>query len=180
MRVEKQEFTWELRSESLHESWEARVYMRVEKREFTCMRVEKREFTCMRVEKWEFTWGLRSVGACTWELRSESLHAWELRSESLHESWEARVCMRVEKREFTCMRVEKREFAWELRSESLNESFLICREVVFENANQQYTAAHKKKNIDRWGKEGTILVGLHCQSFCDHSRNFAWVNFQDL
>jgi hypothetical protein len=46
---------WELRSESLHESWEARV----------CMRVEKREF------------------------------AWELRSESLHESWEARVCMRV-------------------------------------------------------------------------------------
>ncbi|CAB3979761.1 ---NA--- [Paramuricea clavata] len=32
----------------------------------------------------------------------------------------------------------------------------LDREVVFENANQQYTAAHKKKNIDRWGKQETL------------------------
>jgi hypothetical protein len=101
MRVEMWEFAWELRSESLHESswelrresfhesWEARVCMRVEKREFA------REF--MRVEKREFAW----------ELRSESLHEswWELGSESLHESWEARVCMRVQLEARVCMRV---------------------------------------------------------------------------
>jgi hypothetical protein len=118
MRVEKWEFAWELRSESLHESWEVRVCMRVEKREFA--------WELMRIEKGEFSWKLRSESlheswearVCTrvyeswearvcWELRSESLHEswWELRSESLHESWEARVCMRVQLEARVCMRV---------------------------------------------------------------------------
>jgi hypothetical protein len=33
-------------------------------------------------------------------------------------------------------------------------------QIVFENANQQYKAAHKRKNIDRWTKQGTISLNL--------------------
>jgi hypothetical protein len=69
----------------------------------------------MRVEKQEF--------ACrefeSWEARvcMKVDESWEARvCMKVDESWEARVCMRVEKREFAweLMRVEKREFAWEL------------------------------------------------------------------
>jgi hypothetical protein len=98
MRVEKREFAWEfsqlycpgqtrtrvaweLRSESLHESWEARVCMRVfstllprsnENKSF--VRVDKREFAS------EF-----SQFSCPGQMRTRV--AWELRSKSLDESF---------------------------------------------------------------------------------------------
>ena len=150
MRVGKREFTWgfsqhslldqtrtrvawELRSESLHESflnihylikreqelhesWQAIVYMRVfstfiawSNENKSCMRVEKREFT------WEFSQHSlldQTRTRVAWELRSESLHESFLnfhclikREQELHESWE--------------LRVEKQEFTWEFSQLSL-------------------------------------------------------------
>jgi hypothetical protein len=193
MRVEKREFVWEfsqpscpsqtktrvaweLRSESLyesflnlhtpvkrerdlHESWEARVCMRVFS---TLMPRSNENKSWMRVEKREFAREFSQLSCSgqtrtrlAWELRSESLyesflnsHAPVKREQELHESWEARVCVRVfstlmprSSEIKSYMRVKKREFAWEfsqlswpgqtrtrvaweLRSEGLHESFL--------------------------------------------------------
>ena len=172
MRVEKREFTWEfsqlslldqtrtrvtwdLRSESLHESflnfhclikrevlhesWEARVYMRVFS---TFIAWSNENKSCMRVEKREFTWEFSQLSLLeqtrtrvAWELRSESLHESFLnihclikREQKLHESWQARVYMRVfstfiawSNENKSCMRVEKREFTWEFSQLSLLE-----------------------------------------------------------
>jgi hypothetical protein len=140
MRVEKREFTsefsqlscpgqtrtrvaWELRSESLHqsflnshvpvkreqelpESWEARVYIRVFS---TLMPWLNENKSCMRVGKREFASEFSQLSCpgqtrtrVAWELRSESLHqsflnshALAQREQELHESWEARVYIRV-------------------------------------------------------------------------------------
>jgi hypothetical protein len=147
------------REQELHDSWEARVCMRVFSTLMPRSNVNK---SCMRVEKREFAWGFSQLSCpgqarsrVTWELRSESLHESFLnshgpvkREQELHESWEARVCMRVfstlmprSNENKSCTRVEKREFAWEfsqlscpgqtrtrvtweLRSESLRDCFL--------------------------------------------------------
>ena len=140
--------TWELRSGSLHESflnfrvpfkreqelhesWKARVCMRVFST-FVSRSNENKSY--MRVEKREFAWEFSQLSCpvqtrtrVTWELKSESLHESFLnfrvpfkREQELHESWEARVCMGVfstfvsrSNENKSYMRVEKREFAWE-------------------------------------------------------------------
>jgi hypothetical protein len=109
------------REQELHESWEARVFMRVFS---TLMPRSNENKSYMRVDE---SW---------WELRSESLHEsflnthapvkreqelheswWELRSESLHESFlNSRAPVKREQ--------ELHDSWWELRSESLHESFL--------------------------------------------------------
>jgi predicted transcriptional regulator len=172
MRVEKRKFTWEfsklslldqtrtrvaweLRSESLHESFpnfhclikreqelhesgQARVYMRVFS---TFIAWPNENKSCMRVDKREFTWEFSQLSLLD---QTRTRVAWELTSES----WQARVFVRVlstfivwSNENKSCMRVDKREFswefsqlslldqtwtrvAWELRSESLHESFL--------------------------------------------------------
>ena len=92
------------REQEFHESWEARVYMRVfstfiawSNENKSCMRVDKREFT------WEFSQHsfLRQTRTrVAWELTSESLHESFLnvhclikREQELHESWQARVVL---------------------------------------------------------------------------------------
>jgi hypothetical protein len=148
---------WELRSESkslhesflnfcclikreqeLHESWEARVCMRV----FSTFIAWSNEIeSCMRVEKKrEFTLEFSQLSLLdqtrtrvAWELRSESLHGSFLnfhclikRERELHESWEARVYMKVfstfivwSNENKSCMRVEKPEFTWQFSQLSL-------------------------------------------------------------
>jgi hypothetical protein len=125
------------REQELHESWEARVCMRVFS---TLMPWSNENKSCTRVEKREFAWEFSQL---SWPGQTRTRVAWELRSESVWEfsqlscpgqtrtrvAWEL---MRVEKREFawefsqlSCpgqtrtrvacelMRVEKREFAWD-------------------------------------------------------------------
>jgi hypothetical protein len=94
------------REQELHESWHARVYMRVFSTSIAwsnenkgCMRVDKREFT------WEFSQHSlldQTRTRVAWELTSESLHESFLnihclikREQELHESWQVRVYMRV-------------------------------------------------------------------------------------
>ena len=121
MRVDKQEFAWEfhqlscpgqtrtvweLTSKSLHESWQARVCMRVSS---TLMCSSDENKSCMRVDKREFAWEFHQLSCpcqtrtrVAWELTSESLHESFInshvlvkRKQELHESWQARVYMRV-------------------------------------------------------------------------------------
>ena len=88
---------WELRSESLHESF--LNYHVLVKRGWELMRVEKREFL------WEF-----SQLSCPGQTRMR-----------VDESWKARVCMRV----FSTVMSSNEDESWrELRNESLYESFL--------------------------------------------------------
>ena len=89
---------WELRSESLYESF--LNYHVLVKRGWELMRVEKREFA------WEF-----SQLSCPGQTRMR-----------VDESWEARVCMRVFSTIMSWSNED--ESWWELRSESLYESFL--------------------------------------------------------
>ena len=94
------------REQELHESWQARVCMRVSStlmswsnKNKSCMRVDKREFTesfinshvlsnenksCMRVDKREFTREFHQL-SCPGQTRTRVV--WELTSESLHESF---------------------------------------------------------------------------------------------
>jgi hypothetical protein len=125
------------REQELHESWHARVYMRVFSTSIAwsnenkgCMRVDKREFT------WEFSQHSlldQTRTRVAWELTSESLHESFLnihclikREQELHESWQVRVYMRVfstfiawSNENKSCMRVDKWEFTWEFSQHSL-------------------------------------------------------------
>jgi hypothetical protein len=155
---------WELRSESLkhqsflnshalvkreqelHESWEARVYIRVFS---TLMPWSNENKSCMRVGKREFASEFSQLSCpgqtwtrVAWELRSESLHqsflnshALAKREQELHESWEERVYIRIfsilkswSNENKSCMRVEKREFASEF-SQLLNcmVEIILCK-----------------------------------------------------
>jgi predicted transcriptional regulator len=143
MRVEEREFTWEfsqlplldqtrtrvaweLRSESLHESflnlhclikreqelhesWQASVYMRVFS---TFIAWSNENKSCMRVEKREFTWEFSQLSLLD---QTRTRVAWELRSESLHESFLNFHCLIKREQELHDSRS---------RSESLHESFL--------------------------------------------------------
>jgi hypothetical protein len=128
---------WELRSESLHESflnshapvkreqelhescWESRVCTRVFS---TLIRWSDENKSCMRVvEKREFA---RESSQLSYAGQTRTRVAWELRSESLHESF-LNSHGRLVKRE-----QELHESWWELRSESLHESFLNSRALV--------------------------------------------------
>ena len=95
---------WELTNESLHESF--LNYHILVKRGWELMRVEKRDFV------WEF-FQLSCPGQ-TWM--------------RVDESWEARACMRVFLTIMSWSNVD--ESWWELRSESLYESFLNCHVLV--------------------------------------------------
>jgi hypothetical protein len=109
---------WELRSESLHESflnshglvktrtrvaWESWwELMRRTKVAWELMRVEKRVFT---LEFSQLSWPSQTRTRVPWEL---------LRSESLHESFFNSHGLVKHEQEYSTMRVvEKREFAWE-------------------------------------------------------------------
>jgi hypothetical protein len=124
MRVVKR-FAWELRSESLHESflnihclikreqelhesWEARVYMWVFS---TFIAWSNENKSGMRVEKREFTWEFSQLSLFE---QTRTRVAWELRNESLHESF----------LKHSLLDQTRTRVAWELRSESLHESFL--------------------------------------------------------
>jgi hypothetical protein len=129
MRVEKREFTWEFsqlschgqREQELHESW---WELRSESLHESFL---NSHVPVQREQELHKSW---------WELRSESLHEsflnshvpvqreqdlhkswWELRSESLHESF-LNSHVPVQREE------ELHKSWWELRSESLHESFL--------------------------------------------------------
>jgi hypothetical protein len=125
------------REQELHESWQARVYMRVFS---TFIAWSNENKSCMRVDKREFAWEFSQLSLLdqtrtrvAWELRSESLHESFLnfhclikREQELHESWEARVYMRVfstfiawSNENKSCMRVDKREFTCEFCQRSL-------------------------------------------------------------
>ena len=124
--LNEDESWWELRSESLHESF-LNYHVPV-KRGWELMRVEKREFV------WEF-----SQLSCPGQTRMRVDESWEVRVcmrvfltimswSNEDESWEVRVCMRVF---LTIMSwSNKDEIWWELRSESLHESFLDCHVLV--------------------------------------------------
>ena len=136
MRVDKREFTWEFhqlscpaqtgtrvtweltseslhesfinshvlvkREQELHESWQARVYMRVSS---TLISWSNGNKTCMGVDTREFAWEFHQLSCpsqtrtrVAWELTSESFinsRVLVTREQELHESWQARVCMRV-------------------------------------------------------------------------------------
>jgi hypothetical protein len=86
------------REQELHESWEASVYIRVFS---TLMPWSNENKSCMRVEKREFASEFSRLSCpgqtrtrVAWELRSESLHqsflnshALVKREQELHESW---------------------------------------------------------------------------------------------
>ena len=90
------------REQELHESWQARVYMRVSS---TLVSWSNENKSCMRVDKREFTWEFHQLSCpgqtrtrVAWELTSESLHESFInsrvlvkREQELHESWQARV-----------------------------------------------------------------------------------------
>ena len=95
------------REQELHESWQARVYIRVTST-FIAWSNENKSGT--RVDKREFTWEFHQLSLLdqtrtrvTWKLTSESLHESFInfhylvikREQELHESWQARVYMRV-------------------------------------------------------------------------------------
>ena len=65
------------REQELHESWQARVYMRVSS---TLMAWSNENKSCMRVDKREFAWEFHQL-SCPWSNENKS-------------------CMRVNKREF--------------------------------------------------------------------------------
>ena len=91
------------REQELHESWQARVCMRVSS---TLMSWSNEN---MRVDKREFAWEFHQLSCpgqtrtrVARELTSESLHESFInshvlvkREQELHESWQARICMRV-------------------------------------------------------------------------------------
>ena len=94
-----------MRTKELHESWQARVYMRVSS---TLVPWSNESNSCMRVDKREFT------------ERFINSRALVKREQELHESWQARVYMRVSStlmswssENKSCMRVDKRDFTWE-------------------------------------------------------------------
>ena len=94
------------REQELHESWQARVCMRVSS---TLVSWSNENKSCMRVDKREFAWEFHQLSCpgqtrtrVAWELTSESLHESFInsrvlvkREQELHERWQARVCMRV-------------------------------------------------------------------------------------
>ena len=69
------------REQELHESWQARVCMRVSS---TLMSWSNENKSCMRVDQREFAWEFHQL-SCPGETRTRV--AWELVSESLHESF---------------------------------------------------------------------------------------------
>jgi hypothetical protein len=121
------------REQELHESWQARVYMRVfstfiarSNENKSCMRVDKREFlwefsqlslldqTRTRVA-WELTWEFSQLSLLD---QTRTRVAWELTSES----WQARVFSTFiawSNENKSCTRVDKREFTWEFSQLSL-------------------------------------------------------------
>ena len=145
------------REQELHESWQARVCMRVSS---TLMSWSNKNKSCMRVDKREFTWEFHQLSCpgqtrtrVAWELTSESLHESFINShvlvkqeQELHESWQARVHLRVswEFHQLSCpgqtrtrvaWELTKDQFScsssWELRSKSLHESWQarVCMRV---------------------------------------------------
>ena len=119
------------REQELHESWQARVGMRVSS---TLVSWSNENKSCTRVDKREFAWEFHQLSCpgqtrtrVARELTSESLHESFInsrvllkREQELHESWQARVCIRVSltlvswsNDDKSCMRVDKRELAWE-------------------------------------------------------------------
>jgi hypothetical protein len=69
------------REQELHESWEARVYMRVFS---TFIAWSNENKSCMRVDKREFTWEFSQLSLLD---QTRTRVAWELRSDGLHESF---------------------------------------------------------------------------------------------
>ena len=69
------------REQELHESWQARVCMRVSS---TFMSWSNENKSCMRVDKREFAWEFHQL-SCPGQTRTRV--AWELTSESLHETF---------------------------------------------------------------------------------------------
>jgi hypothetical protein len=190
VRVEKREFAWEFsppvkREQELHESW---WELRSESLHESFL--NSRAPVKRKQELHESWWELRSenlhesflnshvpvkreqeLHESWWELRSENLHestrtrvAWELRSESLHESFldshapvkREQELMRVEKREFTreffqlsCPRGQTRtRVAWEL----MRVDWILQRDS--ENC---YQLALKFEPVQSWWK--SIRVG---------------------
>jgi predicted transcriptional regulator len=125
------------REQELHESWQARVYMRVFS---TFIAWSNENKSCIRVDKWEFTWAFSQLSLLdqtrtrvAWELTSESLresflnfHCLIKREQELHESWQARAYVRFfstfiawSNENKSCIRVDKREFTWAFSQLSL-------------------------------------------------------------
>jgi hypothetical protein len=152
IRVEKREFTWEfsqlscpgqreqklheswweLRSESLHESflnshalvnenkscmrvdesWEARVYMRVFSTLMPWSTRTRVAWELMRVEKREFAWEFSKL-SCPGQ-----------REQELHESWKREFAWEFSQLSCPGQREQElHESWWELRSESLHENW---------------------------------------------------------
>jgi hypothetical protein len=124
------------RAQELHESWQARVYVRIFLA-FVAWSNENK--SCMRVDKREFTWEFPQLSLLdqtrtrvAWELTNESLRENFLsfrclikREQELHESWQARVYMNV----FSTF------IAWSnenksCMSDTLHESFLSFRYLI--------------------------------------------------
>ena len=94
------------REQELHESWQARVYMRASSTPMSWSNVNK---SCMSVDKRELAWEFHQLSCpgqtrtrVAWELTSERLHESFInshvlvkREQELYESWQARVRMRV-------------------------------------------------------------------------------------
>ena len=72
------------REQELHESWQARVYMRISSTFIAWSNENKSCITCMRADKREFTWEFRQLSLLD---QTRTRVAWELTSESLHESF---------------------------------------------------------------------------------------------
>jgi hypothetical protein len=82
MRVFSTSIAWSNENKScMHESWETRVYMSVFS---TFIAWSNENKNCMRVEKREFTWEFSQHSLLD---QTRTRVAWELRSESLHESF---------------------------------------------------------------------------------------------
>ena len=104
------------REQELHESWQARVYMRVSS---TLMSWSNENKSCMRVDKREFTWEFHQL-SCPGQTRTRV--ARELTSESLHESFI---------NSHWCPGQTRTRVAWELTSKSLHESFINSHDLTY-------------------------------------------------
>ena len=145
--LNEDESWWELRSDSLHESF-LNYYVQV-KRGWELMRVEKREFA------WEF-----SQLSCPGQTRMR-----------VDESWEARVCMRVFSTIISWLNED--ESWWELRSDSLHESFLnyyvqvkrgweLRREILCESSLNSHVLL--KRGWESWKARVCMRVFLYSRS----------------
>ncbi len=100
---------WE---QELHESWQARVYMRVFS---TFIAWSNENKSCMRVDKREFTWQFSQLSLLD---QTRTRVAWELTSESYIITWEFS--------QLSFFDQTRTRVAWELTSESLQKSFVNC------------------------------------------------------